>query len=662
MTTTEATAVPLDARLDLVPTKPGVYLMKDASGRVIYVGKANSLRHRLANYFSGAAPKGGPKVEAMVSHVRDFDFVVCASEFEALLLECNLIKRHQPHYNILLKDDREYPYIRVTLHEEYPRVLKAFRIGEDRAEGARYYGPYLGGPLYEALEALRTIFPMKTCRREFPRDIGKERPCLNYHMGRCIAPCLGSVSAAEYRAVIEDICRFLEGRTDTILQGLQEAMENAAAEQRYESAAVYRDRIAALARILGRQKAVLGRDVDKDAIGFARNGTECCVRKLEVRAGRLVGEGTFFLPDDGSPDEDVLAAFLAQHYPDAPAVPPEVLVPFLPAGPEDAQALLAGLRGARSALRVPQRGDDRGLAAMAAENAAAALHRRAVMHGHGEEAVKAALDDLAALLALDAAPYRVEAFDVSNTGADDKAASMVVFLDGKPDRTAYRLFRIAAEGRDDRASIQEAVSRRLGRRGDAEFGGAPDLILMDGGIGQVEAARAAMAERGWDVPVAGMVKDDRHRTRGLVLPDGRTVELDLRALEARGQLPDDPAERERRMRLLRLLTAVQDEAHRFAQKYNRKLLSKRTKRFTLEGIGGIGPSRRRALLAAFGTLKAVSEADLGALSAVEGMTEKAAAAVFAHFHPQAAATPAPAPAPAAVPAAAPAATGKDGAA
>ncbi len=625
--------VPLDARLDLVPAKPGVYLMKDASGRVIYVGKANSLRHRLANYFSGEAPRGGVKVEAMVSNVRDFDFIVCNSEFEALLLECNLIKRHQPRYNILLKDDREYPYIRVTLNETYPRVVKAFRIGEDRAEGARYYGPYLGGQLYEALEALRAIFPMKTCQRIFPRDIGKERPCLNYHIGRCIAPCLGTVSAADYRAVIEGICRFLEGRYDGILQDLQSAMETAAKEERYESAAVYRDRLNALSRILAKQKAVSGKDADKDALGFARNGTECCVRKLEIRAGRIVGQGTFFLPDDGSPDEEILAAFLVQHYPDAPAVPPEILVPCLPAGPEDVQALLAGLRGARVALRVPQRGDDAGLEAMAAENAAAALHRRAVLQGHGEEAVKAALDDLAALLGLPSAPYRVEAFDISNTANDDKAASMVVFLDGKPDRKSYRLFRIGTEGRDDRASLQEAVSRRLGRKGDDEFGAAPDLILMDGGIGQVQAAQAAMSERGWRVPVAGMVKDDRHRTRGLVLPDGRTVELGLRALDARGEAPTDPEERERRMRLLRLLTAVQDEAHRFAQKYNRKLMSKRTKRFTLEGIAGIGPTRRRALLEVFGTIKAVSEATEEQLAAVTGMTSAAVAAVQAHFHP-----------------------------
>ena len=628
----EERSSPLDARLDLVPAKPGVYLMKDSSGRVIYVGKANILRNRLRSYFGGEAPRGGAKVQAMVSHVRDFEFIVCNSGFEALLLECNLIKRHQPRYNILLKDDREYPYIRVTLNEAYPRVMKAFHIGSDREEGARYYGPYLGGQLYEALEALRMVFPMKTCRRVLPRDIGKERPCLDFHIGRCIAPCLGTVSAEEYRKGVEEICRFLEGRYDGILEGLQASMGRAAQEERFESAAVYRDRIAALSRILAKQKAVSGKDVDKDALGLARNGTECCVRRLEVRAGRIVGQGTFFLPDDGSPDGEVLAAFLVQYYPEAPAVPPEILTPCAPAGAEDVQALLVKVRGGRVGLRVPQRGDDAGLLAMAEENATAALHRRAVLQGHGEEAVKAALADLAALLGLPEPPYRVEAFDVSNTGADDKAASMVVFLDGRPDRKSYRLFRIGTEGRDDRASLQEAVSRRLGRKGDQEFGGMPDLLLMDGGFGQVQAAQEAMAERGHFVPVAGMVKDERHRTRGLVLPDGRTLELSLRTLEARGEAPQDLEERELRMRLLRLITAVQDEAHRFAQKYNRKLLSKRTKRFTLEGIDGIGPARRRALLAVLGTIKAVSGATQEQLAAVEGMTGKAAAAVFGHFH------------------------------
>jgi len=620
---------PFDARLDLVPANPGVYLMKDASGSIIYVGKAINLRNRLRSYFT-PNPQGNAKVLAMISHIADFTFIVCASELEALILEATLIKKHQPHYNILLRDDKGYPYIRVTMHETYPRLLKAFRVGDDRRLGACYYGPYLGGDLFRAMQVLQQIFPTKTCQRVLPRDIGKERPCLNYHIGRCIGPCRGDVPASAYRAVMEGICRFLEGRYDGLLDELQARMLDASENMRFEEAALWRDRLQALQRLMERQQAVGARAVDRDVIGYARNGSEICLQKLEVREGRLVSAASFFFPDEGQEIADTLTAFLTQHYPDMAFIPPEILLPQdLPDG-ASLSDYLKTLRQSRCQLHWPQRGASRELLAMASENARQALHRHTLLGGHGHTALQEALRELATLVGASAGLARVEAVDISNTGRQDMAASLVVFQDGRPLRQQYRRFKInTVSGTDDYEALRETVRRRLRHLGDAEFGRQPDLLLVDGGKGHVAAVLPLLAESGVTWPVAGLVKDDRHRTRGLALASGEIVEL--RQILAANESADRTAQA---MGLLRLLTAIQDEAHRFAQDYNKRLLKKRTTRMSLENIPGIGPARRRLLLAHLQSIKGVSEATPDQLLAIPGLGQAAAAAVYAHFHPQ----------------------------
>lgn len=650
-----------DARLDLVPQNPGVYLMKDTTGSVIYAGKALNLQNRLRSYFT-ANPQGTPKVLAMISHIADFSYLICQSEFEALVLECNLIKEHQPHYNILLRDDKAYPYIRITMNETYPRILKAFRIGPDRKIGARYYGPFLGGGLFHALNTLRDTFPTKTCQRVLPRDIGKERPCLNYYIGRCIGPCRGDVPAEAYRQVMTDICRFLEGRYDGILQEMRLQMAKASEELRFEDAAVVRDRIASLEKLMARQEVVSQREQDKDVIGIASNDTEHCILKLEIRCGRLIRSSVYFFPEDGSPREAVIEAYCEQHYPDAALVPPSILLPLILEGQAELASFLSEIRDGKVTLRVPQRGDDTRLLKMANDNAAEAL-RRQTLAGTGANDLNEALQMLRASLDIQGTVSRIEAYDISHLQGSDQAAGMVVFQDGRPRPTLYRHFSVdEVAGADDVAALSSVVQRRLSHLQDTAFGTRPDLLLIDGGRLQVQAIVRLLAGLESPIPVAGLVKDDRHRTRGLVRPDGRIIELRRPAparqvsaprqpaagQSARVILRDAPADEcpeqpflaepasiaPEDLSLLRLLTAIQDEAHRFAGQYRKKRTMKRQTRFSLENIPGIGPSRRRALLTHFSSLKAISEAEEASISAVPDIGPAAARAVYRHFHPE----------------------------
>lgn len=636
-----------DARLDLVPQNPGVYLMKDATGSVIYVGKALNLQNRLSSYFT-ANPQGTPKVLAMISHIADFSYLICQSEFEALVLECNLIKEHQPHYNILLRDDRAYPYIRITMNETYPRILKAFRIGPDRLHGAKYYGPFLGGGLFRALNTLRDTFPTKTCQRVLPRDIGKERPCLNYFIGRCIGPCRGDVPAEAYRQVMSDICRFLEGRYDGLLQQMRQQMAQASDDLRFEEAAVLRDRIASLEALMERQEVVSSREQDKDVIGIASNDTEHCILKLEIRSGRLIGSSVYFFPEDGSTREAVTEACCEQHYPDAALVPPTILLPLTLDGQADLDAYLSGIRGSKVTLRVPQRGDDVRLLKMANDNAHEAL-RRQTLAGAGANDLNEAIQMLRASLGIGGTLSRIEAYDISHLQGSDQAASMVVFQDGRPRPTLYRHFAVdEVAGADDVAALSSVVRRRLAHLNDTSFGARPDLLLIDGGRLQVQAIVRLLTGLETAIPVAGLVKDERHRTRGLVRPDGRIIELrrQTASRQARLELRDAPIEAlpeqqlltghseiaPEDLSLLRLLTAIQDEAHRFAGQYRKKRTQKRQTRFSLENIPGIGPTRRRALLTRFSSLKAISEADEAEIAAVPNIGPAAAQAVYRHFH------------------------------
>lgn len=622
-----------DARLDIVPMEPGVYLMKDASGTVIYVGKAKKLRNRLRNYFGGGTITH-PKVAAMVAHVADFEYVVVGSEPEALLLEANLIKRYMPQYNILLRDDKGYPYVCITLNEEYPRVFKAFRIDERaKKAGALYFGPYMSADLFYTLKSIEEIFPLKRCNRKLPQDIGKERPCLNSHIGKCMAPCSGNVSAAEYRKMISQIVLFFEGKFDGIAKELKASMEQASEDLDFEKAVIYRDRLQALNNIKQSQRVFMEVKRDVDAIGVWSDAGETAIRKLELREGRIVGSSTYFMAGDKSSLSEVLVSFVTQYYAGVSKIPPTILIPHPEILDEDdidledtikaLEEFLEEQAGHKVKIHMPERGELKELQKLAENNAREMMVRRILRGGGANADPEAALRFLEELLG--AAPNsinRVESYDISNLGNDDICAGMVVFKGGKPDKSSYRLFKMkTVTEQDDFASMREVLTRRLAHNKDDGFE-YPSLILVDGGHGQLSAVESVVRSLApeSDILLAGMVKNNKHRTSGIVFCDGSEIRLD----------GDNPSDRD--VVLLRFLTSVQNEVHRFAITYQRKLATKRNIRYRLENIHGIGPAKRRALLKVFGSVKAIEEASLEALGEVKGISDADAQAVYSYFH------------------------------
>ncbi len=600
--------------------------MKDAAGEVIYVGKANNLPRRLASYFK-AKPQGTAKVLAMISKISDFETITTENELEALILENALIKTYRPRYNILLRDDKEYPYIRITLQEAYPRVLKAFRQGPDREEGARYFGPYLAWELKEALKAIYRIFPLKTCSRVFPRDIGKERPCLNYYIKRCIAPCRGDVTEAQYRALIQEVIDFLSGQYNHLLRDLEARMKEHAERLEFEEAAELRDRRDALARLMERQKIDFCNAEDSDVIGIASNDSDHCLLLMRVREGRIVQAGAQFFGREEEVTE-LLDSFISQHYHRSQDLPRLVLIPepLPPAQVEILEAYLREMAGHRIEIRRPERGDKLRLVEMAVRNAEESLRRHTLLGG-SKKSRQSSLEILAERLGLASPPMRIEAIDVANLGASHRSASLVVFAKGQPERQDYRHFTIKNDlGVDDYAAQLEVLTRRFQHSAKSPFGPYPDLILLDGGKGHVNNALSLLQELKITIPVAGMVKDQRHRTRGLVLSSGEILEL---STAGEGELPDERAER---LGLLRLLTAIQNEAHRFANRLLKKQHREKSFRYSLEEIPGVGPARRQALLKKFHSLAQMAEASLTDLEATPGLPREVALAVYRHFH------------------------------
>ena len=614
-----------DARLDTVPLSPGVYLMKDASGTVIYVGKAKKLRNRLRSYFGGGHI-AHPKVAAMVSHVADFEYVVVGTEAEALLLEANLIKRHMPQYNILLRDDKSYPYACITLNEEYPRVFKAFRPDEKaRKAGARYFGPYMNGDLYNTMKTIEEIFPLKRCRKVFPRDIGKDRPCLNYHIGKCMAPCSGNVSAEEYRKMIFDIVAFFEGRYDGIKKTLTEQMEEASGNLDFERAAVLRDRLAALNGITEGQRVFQKIERDVDAVGIYSQAGETCVRKLELRSGRIVGSSTYFMKGDLGSVTEILTGFITQYYPGCGNIPPMVLIPQTDEK-EDADLLgefLSAEAGRKVRVYTPERGEMSDLLKMASLNAQEMMVRRILRGGGADADPSLGMRLIERLMSLpENSLRRAESYDISNLGNDDICSGMVVFKDGRPDRQSYRLFKMkTVETQDDFASMRETLTRRFAHDEKDGFE-YPDLILVDGGKGQLSAVPSVVRslDLNRDIKLAGMVKNNKHRTAGLLLEDGTLYMLDK----------PEPSDDE--VVLLRFLSAVQNEVHRYAITYQKKLMKKRNIRYKIENITGIGPSKRKILLSELGSIKAVEDSDIETLSAIKGISAKDAKMIYEYFH------------------------------
>lgn len=594
----------LREKANKLPLLPGVYIMKDETGAVIYVGKAKALKNRVVSYFRG---EHLPKVAAMVSHAVDFDVIVAASEFEALVLENSLIKRCQPRYNILLRDDKTYPFIRVDEREPYPVFTIVNRAMDD---GARYFGPYGGrGVSRTILEALAKALRLPVCSRVFPRDIGKDRPCLNRHMGLCEGWCLGEPGQAEYRARMEQAVRFLQGGAKELLRDIEREMLAASEALRFEKAAELRDRILAVKELSNRQTVIQAARAEMDVVGFCR-GAKTAFVVLHYSEGNLVGKDLELMPEPLEEDGAAISSLLRQYYSLRGAWPKLVLLPVELEDGEVLSEFLGRMAGHAVSFAVPRRGLKREFLEAAERNA----REESIRAQSESERRNKTLEWLRKMLGVDESLRRIEAFDISNTGSFGIVASMTVFEDGKPSKKNYRKFRMqAVSGPDDYASMYEAVSRRAARfaEKDERFMPLPDLMLIDGGEGQVKAAVAALEEWGYHLPVFGMVKDERHRTRALVTEKGREIGIQA-----------NPA-------VFALVGNIQEETHRFAVEYHRKLREK-TIRSGLEEIPGVGPARRKALLRAFKTTKAIGNATVEQLSAI--IPKPAAQAVYDHFH------------------------------
>lgn len=615
-------------KLSLLPDRPGVYIFRDAAGEVIYVGKASSLKNRVRSYYQASAC-ASPKVRALVSRAADLEYIVTDNEVEALLLEANLIKEHRPRYNVYLRDDKSYPFLKVTLAEDFPRVLITRRVVKD---GSRYFGPYTEvGAVRETLDLVRRLFPFRTCQQKLEegRPV-KNRPCLNYHIGRCLAPCSGEVGKEEYRAIIHQVCLFLEGRQDDLVKELTRRMKEAAQRLEFERAARLRDQIAAVRKVLESQKVLFTDAGDLDILAAAQRDGLSLVLVFFVRHGKLLGKDQFFLERaEGADDAEILTAFLKQYYAQADFVPPEVLLAA--ADPEELPAIeewLSRLRGSRVKLSLPRRGKKKELVEMAAKNALLALEEARARAGLQDQS-KEACQELARELGLPSVPRRLECFDVSHIQGAETVASLAVFEDGRPSPDQYRRFKIrtALGSPDDYAAMREAVSRRFARLVEerrlintgqlstrqAKFYRLPDLVVVDGGKGQLACARKAMEELGFGhITAIALAKEEE-----LIYTAEHAEPL---------RLPRDSA-------ALKLLQRLRDEAHRFAVGYHRVLRRKRTLSSVLDEIEGIGPARRRALLKAFPSLEAIARATVEELAAVPGMNRSVAEAVYRYFHP-----------------------------
>jgi excinuclease ABC subunit C len=603
----------LQDKLDSLPDKPGVYIYRDSQDRVIYVGKSIHLRQRVRSYFHASAQQHN-KTRELVAHIDDVEFIITDTELEALILECELIKKHRPRYNIRLKDDKSYPYIKITWHEDYPRIFASRRMVQD---GSRYYGPYTSSSaVHQTLDLLRKLFPYRSCNREITgRD---RRACLYYHIGRCLAPCVGKADTDEYRAVISRVCNFLEGRDQKIVNDLEKRMKEAATKLDFESAASYRDQVKSV-KLVTEQKIVSGTRKDQDIVAFARDDGQACAQVFFIRHGKIIGREHFVL--EGTTDEQdavILEAFLQQFYNKAAYVPPEILMPHAVEKAKIIENWLRSRRGGSVTLRVPKRGQSKQLLQMAAENASETLSALRAQWEADQNRQTQALAELQEALELSTPPARIEGYDVSTFYGTATYASMVVFVHGVARKSEYRRFKIrtVVGHADDYASMQEALRRRFrraaaeqegadeGKKRDSSFAVMPDLILIDGGKGQLRAALEVLSECGLDhLRVFGLAK----RNEEIFMP---------------GQ--DTPVCLPRDSQGLHLIQRVRDEAHRFAITTHRRARTKLGMASTLEAIPGVGPQRRKALLKAFGSMDRIRSATLEELSAVSGITAKVA--------------------------------------
>lgn len=590
-----------------LPLTPGVYIMQNAANEVIYVGKAKKLKNRVSQYFIESSSHS-PKTRLMVSNIDHFDVIMAASEFEALVLECSLIKRHMPKYNILLKDDKSYPYLRLDLREDYPVMELAAKVKDD---GAKYYGPYGGRYLTQkAIDTLRLTFKLPGCSKKFPAQIGKERPCLNFQMNNCDGWCRGIPDAAEHRARMTQVNELLQGNYKAVADSLREQMEQAAQMLQFEQAAQLRDRMTAIEALGQKQLVTAGRMADTDVIGYYQTGAKGCFAVLHYVGGNLIDKDYEIVHVSDS-DEDAVSALVKQYYLTRNAAPKQILLPCAMEDAEPFAQLLLEQLGKKVRIHVPQRGDSAKLTALAVKNAREEAERITTK----EEHLNGTLILLQQMLGLETLPHRIESYDISNLSGTDIVASMIVFQDGKPHKSSYRHFKLEGmENQDDYASVRQVLRRRFAHflAGDKGFETKPKLLLIDGGVTHAKAVCGELSDMGISIPTFGMVKDDRHRTRALVTEDG--AEIGIAAQQS----------------VFALIGEIQEETHRFAISFNRKLRSKRVQHSSLEKIPGIGPKRREQLLKRFKTVSAVKEATMQELQ--QCLNHDAAVAVYQHYH------------------------------
>ena len=610
----------IEEELKKLPGKPGVYIMHGENDEIIYVGKAVSLKNRVRQYFQSSRNKGA-KIEQMVTHITRFEYIVTDSELEALVLECNLIKEHRPKYNTMLKDDKTYPFIKVTVNEPYPRVLFSRTMKKDKA---KYFGPYTSSTaVKDVIELVRKIYMVRSCNRNLPRDCGKDRPCLYYYMKQCTAPCQGNVSEEAYKQNIGQVLHFLNGNFQETIDQLTEKMMAASEDMRFEDAAGYRDLINSIRRIGERQKITTYGEEDRDIIAVAMDESEdlreqdAVVQVFFMRGGRLIGRDHFFLRvARGDTKAQVLSSFLKQFYAGTPFIPAEIMMQTEIEDGEIIEDWLSARRKQRVHIRVPKKGTKEKLVELAKENAWMVLSKDRERIKREEGRTIGAVKEIEDWLGLKDI-VRMEAYDISNISGFESVGSMVVYEKGKPKRSDYRKFKIKwVQGPNDYASMEEVLTRRFTHESKGEYDSfsiLPDLILMDGGRGQVNIARKVLGELGIDIPVCGMVKDDNHRTRGVYF---NNVEIPI----------DTSGEG------FHLVTRIQDEAHRFAIEYHRSLRSKEQVHSVLDDIPGIGETRRKALMRRFRSVENIRDASVEELSQTESMNVQSAEAVYQFFH------------------------------
>lgn len=608
----------IQEELKKLPGKPGVYIMHDETDAIIYVGKAISLKNRVRQYFQSSRNKG-VKIEQMVTHIRRFEYIVTDSELEALVLECNLIKEHHPKYNTMLMDDKTYPFIKVSTNEPFPRVMLARKIAKDKA---KYFGPYTSaGAVRDTIDLLHKLYHIRSCNRSLPRDIGKERPCLNYHIKQCDAPCQGYISQEEYGKAVAEVVRFLNGNFDGILNELEQKMQKASDALEFEKAIEYRELLNSVKKISQKQKITDSRGEDRDILAAATSGEDAVVQVFFIRGGRLIGRDHFYLRIvKGEKIGNILDSFIKQYYGGTPFVPGKLMVQEELEDVELIEEWLSVKRGGKVTIHVPKKGTKEKLVELAANNAQLVLSKDKERLKREEGRTIGAVKEIEKLLGVSNIS-RMEAYDISNTNGFESVGSMVVYDRGKPKRNDYRKFKIkGVEGADDYGSMREVLTRRfthgLREREESKelgsFTAFPDLILMDGGKGQVNIALEVLDTLHLHIPVCGMVKDDKHRTRGLYYQN-EEIEID-RSSEA-----------------FRLITRIQDEAHRFAIEYHKQLRGKGQVHSILDDIDGIGETRRKALMRKYANLDEIKAASVEELAEIPSMNEKAAESVYKFF-------------------------------